>query len=451
MKTTQRRPSPRLVRTAGVLWLAVVGVESARLWRGEALALFGIDARVAVLSTICLLVGVALLDGFWIRRRSAPELRRILPRNFSLESWSDVGLEIRFTGPIGRDAVLVDGVPQPSEVEGLPVSISGAPGRTLRVGYALRPLARGDVLFERPTLRALSPLGLWRFTAQIGEAEPARVFPNFAATVRFDALLMEARTREVGIKRRQRRGEGLEFHQLREYRAGDTLRQIDWKATARKRELISREYEEERDQRIVFLLDGSRRMRAKDGPLSHFDHSLNAMILLAHVALKGGDAVGLLSIGEERRWLPPAKGDASVHRLLRTVYDLEPTTLGIDFRSAAEELCRRQRRRSMIVVLTQLRREDLEDLLPAIRLMRRTHYVLIVNLRQAELDGLLEEDPRDLPEAFSAIGVWNHLLERRELHDRLRADGIQPLDVTPDQLGPAIVSRYYEIKQGGAL
>jgi hypothetical protein len=83
--------------------------------------------------------------------------------------------------------------------------------------------------------------------------------------------------------------------------------------------------------------------------------------------------------------------------------------------------------------------------------MRRTHYVVVVDLRQGEVDELLARDPKSLSEAFSAMGAWRHDIERRELHDRLRSDGLQPLDVTPDQLGAAIVSRYYEVKQGGQL
>jgi uncharacterized protein (DUF58 family) len=105
----------------------------------------------------------------------------------------------------------------------------------------------------------------------------------------------------------------------------------------------------------------------------------------------------------------------------------------------------------MVVILTHLRAEDLVDLLPAIRLMRRTHYLLVIDLRQRELDELMAEDPGDLEGAFAAMGAWQSELERRAVHERLRSEGIHPLDVGPEQLGPALVSRYLEAKQGGAL
>ena len=336
MQTTQRRPSPAALGVGAVLWTLAFLVEGIGLHQGEPLVLGAVLARSFVLAMVLLAVIVSLADLVLLGRVEAPRLRRALPRSLALEAWSDVGLELRIRGFSGSGVELIDGVPDSVEVEGLPLEVDPREQEIVRAVYRVRPLARGDAHFGAATLRGHSPLGLWRYTARLGESESIRVYPNFAATTRFDELVQAARTRDVGIKRQRLRGEGLEFHQLREYRAGDSIRQIDWKATSRKRELISREYEAEHDQRIVFLLDCSRRMRTKDGDLSHFDHGLNAMILLAHVALKGGDAVGLLSFGEERRWTPPGKGAATVSQLLHRVYDLEPTTLGVDFRGAAE-------------------------------------------------------------------------------------------------------------------
>ena len=99
----------------------------------------------------------------------------------------------------------------------------------------------------------------------------------------------------VGAHLRRRRGEGTEFQQLREYRLGDSLRQIDWKATQRARKLISRDYQDERNQQVMLLVDTGRRMLARDDGLSHFDHVLNAALLVAYIALRQGDVVGLLA------------------------------------------------------------------------------------------------------------------------------------------------------------
>lgn len=139
--------------------------------------------------------------------------------------------------------------------------------------------------------------------------------PDFARLYGAELMAVDHWLNQIGVRGGQRRGLGLEFHQLREFRDGDTLRQIDWKATARKRTPIAREYQDERDQQILFLLDCGRRMRSQDGDLSHFDHALNASLLLAYVALRQGDAVGAMTFaGDDRRHLPRARAAPSSAR-----------------------------------------------------------------------------------------------------------------------------------------
>src|SRR5690606_41328078 len=178
------------------------------------------------------------------------------------------------------------------------------------------------------------------------------------------------------------RGLGLEFHQLREFRDGDTLRQIDWKATARKRTPIAREYQDERDQQIVVLLDCGRRMRSQDDELAHFDHALNACLLRSYVALRQGDAVGLATFaGEQDRYVAPLKGQAHISNLLNAVYTLDSTHRPADYAAAVNALLARQRRRALVVLVTNLRDEDDEELLGAVKRLGKQQRVLIASLR----------------------------------------------------------------------
>ena len=153
---------------------------------------------------------------------------------------------------------------------------------------------------------------------------------------KFAALASGHRLPQLGIHHQRRRGEGSEFHQLRDYRPGDSLRQVDWKATARCRRLISRDYQDEQDQQVVCLLDCGRRMRSLDGRLSHFDHTLTALLLLAYVALRQGDAVGLLTFAGPERWVPPRKTRGTLDRLMAAVHDLEPGLEPTDYLAAAQ-------------------------------------------------------------------------------------------------------------------
>ncbi len=464
MKTLARRPSARFVWLIASLFLAALGLETATLLIGDATTLPIPLLRRALLGALALLSITALFDLYALRELPLPEVRRTLPRNLALRDAAQVGLRVRGLAELRSDVELVDDPPRHAECEGLPIRFdrdqlaagAGPAGEAAQEPeaageYVVRPMRRGDAAFHRPTLRAHSPFGLFHYTARCGEAETVRVYPNFQALSRFGALMLDQHTAQVGIKQIQRRGEGLEFHQLREYRQGDALRQVDWKATSRKQSLISREYEDERDQRVVFLLDSSRRMRAKDGPLSHYDHSLNAMILLSYVALRAGDSVGMLAFGGEPRFLPVGKGRSNVSRILNAVYDLEPSTRAGDFSGAAEQLTARQPRRSLVILLTNLRMEDVDDLLPAVALLRHRHLVLVVNLRESELDAVAGRDVKDLSDALRALGTFDHLRERAEVQERIAAAGALTLDTTPGELHVQLINSYRAIKRSGEL
>jgi len=278
-----------------------------------------------------------------------------------------------------------------------------------------------------------------------------RVYPNFAAVSKYALLATEERLSQIGVLKQRRRGQGSEFHQLREYRQGDALRQVDWRASARVHKLISREYQDERDQRVVFLLDCGRRMRARDAELSHFDQALNAVLLLAYVALRKGDSVGVGTFGGEDRWQAPAKGQITLNRILNLLYDLQPQTVVPDYRRAAVELVARQRKRALVIVVTNLRDEDSEDLQAAANLLKRRHLVLVASLREAAVDEVLEDDVADFGDALRVAAAHDYLRHREKSLELLRAMGITSVDVQPQALSLELVNSYLAIKARGAL
>jgi len=333
----------------------------------------------------------------------------------------------------------------------LPRALALAPGQTASFEYEIEPTGRGELAFGRVELLADSSFGLWRRRLYAGDVRHVRVYPNFRAVARYELLAAANRTGELGIRRRPQRGEGLEFRQLREYREGDTLRQVDWKATARLRRAISREYEEERDQQIVFLLDCGRKMHARDGARSHFDYALDAVLLLAHVALRQGDAVGLATMSGPPRWLAPRKGAAQLQRVLNAVFDLESGTRASDYLAGAEALAKRLAKRALVVVVSNLRDEDHEELLRAARLLGRRHLVLVASMKESALAAALETPVRDLDSALTVAATHQYLLARRQAHARLRKSGVLALDAEPRDLAIQLVNGYLDAKAAGVL
>jgi uncharacterized protein (DUF58 family) len=298
---------------------------------------------------------------------------------------------------------------------------------------------------------------LWQRTMRSGEPTAVRVYPDFAKVTQYNLLATDNRLSQIGVLLRRRRGEGLDFNQLREYRQGDSSRQIDWKASARHRKLISREYQDERDQRIVFMLDCGQRMRAAEGEgtevsLSHFDYTLNALLLLSWVALRQGDAVGVATFSHpESRYLAPRKSVGAVSAILNGVYDLEPTLSTPDYLTASEELTMRLRKRSLVVLLTNLRDEDDALLVPALRLLQRRHLVLLANLRETSLDRLSRAPIENLDDALTFGAAAEYLRARGRNLQRLRHAGVQVLDAYPEKLPTLLVNKYWEIKRAGVF
>lgn len=409
------------------------------------------EAERAWWSALGLLMAATALDAWLVWRPRDLKLERELPGSMAVGVWRTVPLIIRNQGRLRERIQLFDHCPGDADIDQLPQTASVDAGAWLRLEYRIRLMNRGDAPFRPAQVRRLSPMGLWWRNQFVGEAHTVRVYPNYRTVVEYALLATEHRLSQMGIRKRQRRGEGMDFHQLREFREGDSPHQVDWKATSRAQKLISREYQDERDQELVFLVDSGRRMLAHDGPLSHFDHTLNAIILLAYVALRQGDAVGLSSFAGDSRWMKPIKGVSATQSLLNQLYDLHPSLTSPDYAAAARELLVRQRRRALVVLITNLRDEDPDELIPAIRLLRARHLVVVASLREQAIDEATETEVQTLEDALLVSGGVEYLSRRRSALNRLSAEGVLCLDVTPDQLAISLVNRYLDIKASGAL
>ncbi|MFB3305497.1 DUF58 domain-containing protein [Pseudomonas sp. AMR01] len=434
-------------------WLGVLLVLNILLGAATALQLKvpGILHSVAWGLLLALLL-LALLDTLRLRRLPSVQVQRQMPGSLALGRWGEVRLTLThsYTQPIRVQ--VFDHVPDGLSLDNLPQVIELRPGEHSELGYRLRPLRRGHFSFSRCEIHLPSPFGLWSARRLIEVADATRVYPDFARLYGAQLLGVDNWLSQLGVRQRPRRGLGLEFHQLREFREGDSLRQIDWKATARQRSPIAREYQDERDQQIVFMLDCGRRMRSQDDELSHFDHALNACLLLSYVALRQGDAVGLCTFASDQpRYVAPVKGSGQLNLLLNAVYDLDTTRRTADYQAAASQLLARQKRRALVIVVTNLRDEDDEALMAAVKRIGRQHRVLIASLREEVLDQLRQAPVQTLPEALTYSGTVDYLNTRNELHDRLKAHGLSVLDTLPSQLGAALVTRYLGWKKAGVF
>lgn len=417
----------------GVLAVLAPPLQSAWLWLGGTAAL------------------LALVDAVRVWRLPAMGVRRRLPGRFAQGEPGEVCLVLHNeSGGVAR-LELFDGIPLRSVAEALPWSGEVPARHEIRVIYQVTVPERGEAVFGPVQVRRLSPWGLWFWKTAHLEPETVKVYPNYEPVIRFALLAMQHRESPMGIIRRPRAGSSRDFHQLRDYRDGDPLAQIDWKASSRRQMLISRDYQEQRDQSVVFLLDTGRRMRALDGGVPQFDHILNAILLVAYMALKQGDSVAVKSFGGSDRWLPPMKGSHAMPVLLNHLYDYQTTPAPSDFSGAVEQLMARQRRRSLVILLTNLRGEDGKELLPAMQVLNSRHLVLLASMREGVVEQAFSEPVQSFRAALKFLAADRYVQERREILAGLGASGILTLDCTAKEFPVALANCYFDIKAAGKL
>ncbi len=397
-----------------------------------------------------LVVLLALLDRFALRKPGLEATRSLEPL-LALGVGQRIGIEIRNRDQNRQVFWLTDFPPAQLHLEGLPVKLEIEPGMQARVSYTVTPLQRGLAEFGGICCRVLSNWRLWEKNFYYGEAQESKIYPNYKPLFRSSFIDSEQLYLDLGLQVSQRRGEGTDFRQLRDFRVGDSLRQIDWRATARFQKPISREYQEERDQQVVFLLDCGRRMRARDGEISHFDHALNALLISAFVALRQGDSVGLLSFAGQSRWVPPIKGRFQISRLLDQIYDLDSSAATSDYLEAAQQLITRQPRRSLVVLISSLEPQDRDELTQAARLLSQHHLVMVASMRQQVLTDTLAAEVVSMDDALMYCGVTRHLQEQAAMYAQLRSDNIIVADTPPACMHTTLINEYMALKRSGVF
>ena len=347
-------------------------------------------------------------------------------------------------------AKMIDSCPSEFNPDMSDQFIQVASGHTLYYEYSVKPIKRGRFNFDSTTLIIRSVLHFWEFKLSRPVRSDVNVYPDFVAISGYLELAVKQQTAQLGMKLVARRGSGLEFEQLREYRLGDPLNHLDWKATARHQKLISREFQDERDQLICVLLDTGMTMRMKDGELTSFDHALNALILLGYVALHQGDSIGVQFFGYTKKWFAPVKGANSINTLLNSVFDVQSGPEPSDYVVAAESFLSYQRKRSLVMLVTNSR-EQASEIPLALRLLSKHHLTLLVNLRDSVLDEIPRRDIETHDDAL-LLSERAHFLQDRQRLLRLCTGSCHlSIDCRPQDLVVRLLNAYWLIKRSGAL
>ena len=447
------RPSDFLIKVG--IWSLVAAVSAFGLGQmlggetGTALSSVTHSVFGGFLFVLCVLL---VIDLFAVSTQSKISCERVVVGSVSVNKWFDVQVRVHHNYVRSKLMVLFDDVDANIDFQNLPINVECVLGRYSQATYKLKARERGVVFLRGYDVSGPSPLNFWRREYKCVCESEIKVFPDFSAIAAYTILATDNHLSQLGIKRRPRRGQGLEFNQLRDYRLGDSLRQVDWNATSRRNKLISREYQDERDQQLVFLVDSGRRMRAQDDALNHFDHALHATLMVSYIALRQGDSCGVMSFGgDDDRWLAPQKGPANMKVLLNGLFDLHTSNSAPDYVTAAEKLVSVQKKRSLIVIVTNTRDEDVDEVVMAVKLLRKKHLVLVANIRERAVEDMLEVPVTYLKDALNYVSATHYLTSRTDAQQKILSRGVFSIDCFAEELPARISNSYLEIKRSGVL
>lgn len=328
-----------------------------------------------------------------------------------------------------------------------------APWGRASAATTIRPLRRGRFSPTEIVLRVDGPLGLVARQGRRQLPGVLRVYPPFHSKDEAELRINKARILEVGLRSAQGRGGGTEFDSLREYGVDDEFRRMDWAATARASKPIVRTYRAERNQTVLLLLDAGRTMAGLVGGVPRLEHAMDAVMMLTAVATRLGDRAGMVAFDSEVRAVVAA-GHArdQLSRVTEAMYSLEPKLVESDYRGAFAATLSRFRRRTMLVVLTELAEQAVtQSLLPALPLIARDHLMVVASVTDPEVLQWATSSPLEAGAAYRKAAAAAVLDDRRRTVARLRGLGAVVVDAMPGRLAPDLADAYLKVKATGRL
>jgi len=446
------RIPPRIARlshfhvTARAAWLLGSGAVVAVLVGGTAGAWAGLGWA---------LLWLAALGSDILRAPSPLTLRwsRTLPPKLSIGVANPVALHLT---NCGSEPVTVTGrETPPAAFEGGrvfgPVTVGAH--EEAEIPLAFTPSERGLFSFGDPGARTTGPWGLAGRSVRVPLAQEAKVYPDIVAVRSYALLARKGALAEMGIKRMRMAGEGTEFESLRDYLEGDSYRDIDWKATARRGKPIVRSFEIERSQTLVIAIDAGRLMTPRVGKLAKLDRAINAALMLAYLGTERDDLVGLLVFGRDvERYLPPRKGHRQFLAILEALYSIEGKVEEPDYDRALRYLAAKLPKRALVAVFTDLQgTEPSHRLLATLSAMAPRHLPLVITQRNREIEKRSRLAPKKELDVFESSVAESLLADKAQALRMLQSRGVLVLDVYPEELTVAAVNRYLEIKARGRL
>jgi len=314
--------------------------------------------------------------------------------------------------------------------------------------YTLRPVSRGEYGFGNINVFVNGPLQLVKRRFSFEAHEIVKVYPSYIQMRRFQLMAVSNRVQETGVKRMRKLGHSMEFEQIKEYVRGDDFRTINWKATARKGDLMVNNYTDERSQQIYCVINKGRLMKMPFEGLSLLDYAINSSLVLSSVALAKQDKAGLITFAENLdTFIQADKKPTQINKLLETLYNQQTRYLEQDFEKLYAVIRNRITNRSLIVLFTNFESmEGLQRNIAALKKIAEHHLLLVIFFENTELKSIEKKKASSTEEIYIKTIAEKFNYEKRLMVKELHKHGIASILTPPQNLSVNTVNKYLELK-----
>lgn len=405
------------------------------------------------MAAVWLLLAATIADIAILYSRRGIVASRQLADRLSNGDDNDIRLRVESSYPFALRLTVIDETPfvfQRRDVDFL-LRLKSREGKT--IVYKLRPTQRGVYGFGRIRVFVRSALSLAERRYTCGEPQDAKVYPSYLMLHKYELLAMNNRLTEMGVKRIRRAGNNTEFERIKEYVEGDNYRSLNWKASARRHQLMVNVYEDERSQQIVSVIDKGRSMQQSFNGITLLDYAINASLMLAYVAIRKADKAGLICFSDHTdTFIAPSRRHGQMERVLDALYSQETRFGESDFSDMLSVVSQRISKRSLLVVYTNLTSlQAMERQLPYLLQLNMRHRLLLVFFVDNEKTDFLRRKPKTTEQYYQHVITEKMVNEQRLIVSKLRQRGIISLLTTPERLSINVLNKYLELKEQQAI
>lgn len=386
-------------------------------------------------------------------RRAVTAARRVAGR-FSNGDDNSVAIDLGNDYPFTARLIVIDEAPVVFQRRNVSFSVTLAAGAKTTLRYTLRPTRRGSYGFGLIRVFARSPLGLVERRYSPGQPVDVKVYPSFLLLKHYELLAFSHRLHDMGIKRIRRAGNNTEFEQIKDYVEGDEFRAINWKASARRHQLMVNVYQDERSQNVYSIIDKGRVMQQAFQGMTLLDYAINAALVLSYIAIRKDDKAGLVTFAERfDSFVPASKRPGQMQTLQESLYAQQTTYGETDYSALCVNLVKHESRRSLLVLYTDFSNVSaLRRQLPFLRLLARRHKLLVVFFENQEISHFLTTPSVTTEDYYQHVLAGKYCMEKRSIVSTLKQNGIYALLTTPKELSVNVINKYLDIRRGmGAL